>query len=154
MRPQIYLLDIDPYQCAVMHTDAHLLKYTPILIEVLRAVHAETHPYKKHIITKWCGGDAEYAWLSELVTNLIKEITFRFDICPEEYLASLHVLIKVSNTRMPKRWLQLLPKAIQGEPVKAYREFYCTTQQGATWTKRNAPNWFKGPEQGALNFNL
>jgi hypothetical protein len=155
MRPQVFLLNEDPLQCAVMYSDEHLTESIPVLIEVLRAVHAERHSFKNHILTKWCGGPAEYSWLSMLTRQLINEAAFRFDVWLEEYQESLHVLpTPQADMRKPKRWLQLLPKAIHGQPVKAYQEYYCTTQQGATWTKRGAPSWFKGPEQGALNFNL
>ncbi len=155
MRPQVYLLDEDPHQCAVMYSDEHLIESIPVLLEVMRAVHADHHPFKHHILTKWCGGYNEYNWLNVLTAQLIKETKFRFGVCPEEYLESLHVLPRLKSTEYkPRRWLQLLPKAIQGQPIKAYQQFYCTAQQGATWTRRGAPSWFKGPEQGTLNFNL
>jgi len=156
MRPQVFLLDEDPHQCAEMYSDEHLAASIPVLIEVMRAVHAEKHPFKHHIVTKWCGSDQAYNWVNVLVAKMIKEVHYRFDIDTEQMLEDLHTLRhkNITTKELPKRWLQLVPKAIQGRPVEAYQEFYRTTQQGATWTKRGAPSWFKGPEQSAFTFNL
>lgn len=156
MRPQVFLLDEDPHQCAEMYSDEHLVASIPVLIEVMRAVNAEKHPFKHHILTRWCGSEPAYNWVNVLVAKMIKEMHYRFEIDTEQMLEDLHTLRhkNITTKELPKRWLQLVPKAIQGQPIKAYQEFYCNTQQGATWTKRGAPSWFKGPEQSAFTFNL
>ena len=153
MKPQLFLLDYDPRVCAQSHTDEHLIACIPILTEIMRAVDAEVHPYKNNIITKWCGNDANYAWVNVLVAKMIKEVQYRFNIDTDQMLDDLHTLKKHDNGIQPKRWLQLLPQAIAGQPVEAYRQYYCNTQLGATWTKRGAPGWFNVAEQSAFAFN-
>lgn len=154
MKPQLFLLDLDPRVCAQSYSDEHLIGYVTILTEILRAVDAEVHPYKNNIITKWCGNDAAHSWVNRLIANMIKEIQYRFaGINTDNMLDDLHTLREHKVTALPARWLQLVPKAMSGEPVKAYREYYCETQQFATWTRRGAPSWFVGKEQRAFNFN-
>lgn len=153
MKPQLFLLDLDPKKCAQSYSDAHLIDYIPILTEILRATEAETHPYKRHILARWCGNNDAYSWVNILVAKMISEVNFRFGIDTDRMLEDLHMLKSKGATAKPKRWLQLVPNAIQGEPVKAYQEYYRNTQQGATWTKRGAPSWFNTGEQTAFNFN-
>ena len=154
MRLQVYLLDKAPQQCAEMYSDEHLVPSISVLIAVLQAVDEEEHPFKKHILTRWCGGSAEYSWVGELIEALIAEAIFRFGVDFTKERIQVYHLMKERYTRVePRRWLQLIPKVVQGQPVQAYQEFYCSTQQGATWTKRGAPSWFKAPEQRAITFN-
>jgi hypothetical protein len=152
MKPQLFLLDLDPAICAQSYTDAHLLAYIPILTEIMRSVDAEVHPYKRHILSKWCGNKAAYNWVNILVAKMIKEAEYRFNIDTDRMLEDLHTLAKHKAEGLPARWLQLIPDAQQGNPVKAYREYYSSTQRGATWTKRQAPSWFNNGEQTAFNF--
>ena len=153
MKPQLFLLSLEPTICAQSYTDEHLIAYIPILTEIMRSVNAEEHPYKRHILSKWCGSKPAYNWVNIFVANMIKEVEFRFSIDTDRMLEDLHTLAKHKSDELPKRWLQLLPNAIQGEPVRAYQEYYRSTQQGATWTRRGAPSWFNTGEQTALNFN-
>lgn len=153
MKPQLFLLSLEPAICAQSYTDEHLIAYIPILTEIMRSVNAEVHPYKRHILSKWCGSKSAYNWVNIFVAHMIEELEFRFDIDTDRLLEDLHTLAKYKSNELPKRWLQLIPNAIQGEPVKAYQEYYRSTQQGATWTRRGAPSWFSTGEQTALNFN-
>lgn len=153
MKPQLFLLDIDPAICAQSYTDEHLIAYIPILTEIMRATEAEEHPYKRHILTKWCGNNDAYSWVNILVAKMINEAKFRFSLDTDRMLKDLHTLKAKGSSARPKRWLQLLPNAVQGEPIKAYQDYYRNTQQGATWTKRGAPSWFNTGEQTAFNFN-
>lgn len=150
MKPQAFVLDSSPATCAKEYSDAHLVEHAPILIEVLRAVHAEKHLFKNHILTKWCGGSAEYTWLFDLTSHMIKEIKYRFSTECEELSTALHVLKPPQDFRTPRRWLQLIPNPISKQPVEAYRKYYNETQQGSTWTKRQVPKWFTGAVQKSL----
>jgi hypothetical protein len=150
MKPQAFILDFNPAMCAQDYCDEHLVEYAPILIEVLRATRAEKHPFKNHILTKWCGGSSEYAWLWKLAKSMLKEVEYRFGIEMEELAESLFVLDPPADNREPRRWLQLIPKPISGKPVEAYQQFYLATQQGSTWTKRQVPKWFTGAVQQSL----
>jgi hypothetical protein len=150
MKPQLFILDFDPTTCAQSYTDTHLVEYIPILIEVMRAVDAEKHPFKNHILAKWCGSKSAYNWVNILVAKMIKEAEHRFAVDTEKWLEDLHTLEKRRSDELPSRWLQLIPKPISGKPVEAYQRFYITTQQGSTWTKRQVPKWFTGAVQQSL----
>lgn len=152
MKPQLFLLDETPALIAQSYSDTHLVQYIPILTEVMRAVDAERHPYKNHILVKWCGGSAEYTFVNILVAHMIKELAYRFGVDTDLMLDDLHTLKKHTTKATPRRWLQLIPKPIAKEPIKAYRAFYNTEYQSSTWTKRQVPKWFTGAVQQSLIF--
>ena len=155
MKPQLYLLDEVYTSCAYAYADQHVQEHPPILLEVLRAVNAEAHPLKKHILVRLATGPTEYSWLYRFTQRLLLECEHRFHVDKSELMDALRLLPlpTASPNHKPKRWLQLLPKAEAGQAVKAYRQYYQDTYSGASWTKRGPPEWWVAATQQALPFN-
>ena len=151
----IFVLDQNIKACAQYHCDQHvskmILESVQILCTVLNRKGIDT-PYRsthmKHPCVLWAQQSFEnFCWLKSLVEELNSEYRWRYDKAKDH--ASMAVLAAIDDERFEARGLtsfaQAMPESYKrlGDPVVAYRSFYCGEKAGfATWKKRDAPHWW------------
>lgn len=155
----IFYLDNDPKQCAIMHCDKHVVKMIVETAQLLSTAHhvldgdtgkpiyKTTH--KNHPSAIWCRqSDSNYVWLWCLLVSLCKEYTHRY--------GKIH---KCQWSGLVKE-LMTLPANIQqgpftpptpampdeyktGESLTSYHNYYNGPKRSfAVWTNRTIPQWF------------
>jgi hypothetical protein len=151
----IFLLDQNIETCAQYHCDQHvakmILESVQILCTALNKKGIAT-PYRsthmQHPCVLWAGESFDnFYWLKLLVEELNREYRWRYDK-PKDH-ASIAVLAAIDVERFEANGLtpfaQAMPEVYKrpGDPVRAYRDFYCGEKAGfATWKKRSAPHWW------------
>ena len=152
----IFLLDTDPYKCAVYHNDKHVVKMILETAQLLCGVHwvlDSEAPYKlshkNHPCAIWTRECIEnYVWLCDLGLALSKEYSHRYnkrhksqDIIEWCYdtLPSLR-----TNGDITPFALAMPDECKVGDAVESYREYYMTEKRSlASWKMRSQPQWFK-----------
>ena len=152
----IFVLDTDPYKCAVYHNDKHTVKMILETAQLLCGVHwvnDSEAPYKlshkNHPCAIWSRECIEnYVWLCDLGMALSKEYTHRYnkrhksqDIIEWCYgnLPNLR-----SNGDITPFALAMPDECKIGDAVESYREYYMKEKRSlASWKMRNQPEWFK-----------
>ena len=153
----IFLLDLNPAECAKMHGNRHVVKMILETCQLLCTVWLMTTPdasfipYKKthanHPCSKWARtSQANYVWLCELGRELCKEYTFRYGKTHK-----CEAIILCLSDRIPnipdEGWTppaQAMPDKYKNatDPVDAYREYYRHEKTHLhVWKKRDAPDW-------------
>lgn len=152
----IFILDKDIKKCAQYHCDQHVVKMilesAQLLCTSLRKKGFEppyksTHP--KHPCTLWLEESYDnHLWLRELMRELNEEYKYRYN--KEADHSSMKVLEAIKDMKYESNGLTEFPQAMPdeykcpGDPVKAYRAFYCGDKKKfAKWTRRPKPSWFK-----------
>ena len=152
----IFVLDTDPYKCAVYHNDKHVVKMILETSQILFGVHwveGGEAPYKlshrNHPCSIWSRECIEnYVWLCDLGLTLSKEYTHRYnkrhksqDIIEWCYdnLPKLR-----SNGDLTPFALAMPDECKVGDAVDSYREYYMREKRSlASWKMRSTPKWFK-----------
>ncbi|WP_394251073.1 pyrimidine dimer DNA glycosylase/endonuclease V [Vibrio profundi] len=151
----IFILDSDIKKCAQYHCDQHVVKMILESVQMLCTVLNKkgfTTPYKsthiKHPCVLWLEESFDnLLWLRSLALELNKEYKFRYSKDVDH--KSIAVLEKIDTHIYSSIGLTPFPQAmpeqykVAGDPVKAYRNFYCGDKaKFAKWTKRSPPKWF------------
>jgi len=152
----IFLLDTDPYKCAVYHNDKHVVKMILETAQLLCGVHwvlDSEAPYKlshkNHPCAIWTRECIEnYIWLCDLGLALSKEYSHRYnkrhksqDIIEWCYdtLPSLR-----TNGDITPFALAMPDECKIGDAVESYRVYYMTEKRSlGSWKMRSQPQWFK-----------
>lgn len=156
----IFLLDDDIERCAQYHCDQHvgkmILESVQILCTALNLRDIKT-PYRSthrhHPCVKWAGESYDnFIWLTELSKALNREFCWRYE--REQSHASMQVLACIEKHQFESKGLtpfaQAMPEQykVAGDPVTAYRAFYCAEKSSfARWKKRAIPPWFAAGEK-------
>lgn len=151
MKLPFFVLDFNVTKCAESYTDQHLMEAPSAMCEVLRAANSDSHPLKKHVLTKWCLAAENYTWMRYFVIALLSEQIHRFGDCQREVADEFWAIPKWQAKKEAVRFLQLVPVTIPGDPLTAYRNYYQEEFKGAAWTKRKAPKWWAAPSQRTLD---
>lgn len=158
----IFLLSLDPEQCAKMHCSKHVVKMILESTQILCAAHhtnnnGYTPPYKlthkNHPCTVWVRQSiTNYWWLCKLAVSLCKEYTYRYGkvhACQQhiEALVGEFPLIPDIGFTSP---VQAMPDQykVEGDPVSAYRAYYLGDKQRMLYWSgrvkdREIPTWVK-----------
>jgi hypothetical protein len=157
----LVVLDKHPQRCAQAYADADLNALPSVYIETLRQAHIgrSNGPIPRHVLAKWALGQLQFVWLSWLIAEMLDEQWERFEACNEEISEELSSIVLTDGMQDPRdlplmapRFLQLIPYKIPGEPVAAYRKWYCENTEVPSWTYRGAPSWWVDPVQTTFNF--
>jgi hypothetical protein len=152
----IFLLDTDPYKCAVYHNDKHVVKMILETAQLLCGVHwvlDSEAPYKlshkNHPCAIWTRECIEnYVWLCDLGLALSKEYSHRYnkrhksqDII--EWCYDNKPSLRTNGDITPFA-LAMPDECKIGDAVESYREYYMTEKRSlASWKMRSQPQWFK-----------
>lgn len=164
----IFVLDELPQLAARYHCDKHVIKMilesAQILCTslVMNGVDPIDVPYKpthsNHPCVVWARSDlANWKWLYNLIFELDKEYRFRYE---KTLNHGAYAKIKAYNlfARASYEWNNLFEKnkgsmfvqcmpekyKIEGDPVKAYRNYYIEEKyEFATWKKDRTPHWWQ-----------
>ena len=158
----IFYLHTDPYKCAEMHTDKHVVKMILESAQLLSTAHhlldgdslseeMRNSIYKKthesHPSAIWVRmSDEHYAWLFYLFDALLHEYTYRYGKIHSserllEYLCEPPKNIRAYGFCEPA---QAMPEQYKHptNSVIAYRKYYNNEKCHLfAWTKRNVPHW-------------
>lgn len=160
----IFYLDEDPFSCAKMHCDKHVVKMLLEYAQLMSTAHRVLNPedcretlYKathiNHPSAIWARQTSRnYLWLFELWDNLLCEYTARYNryhksqtLWPQLIFVPKSIPIG-EMTPMP----QCMPAQhkIDGDAVGAYRNYYIAEKaKFATWKNGAIPRWMKNYEQ-------
>ena len=149
----IFILDLNPVQCAKYHCDKHVIKmileYGQLLSNAHWSVGKEGICRKSHFnhpCSIWARFSIEnYKWLSELAVVLCDEYTYRYD--------KTHAWadkIKWLKNNVPDLSAAGLTPFVQAMPdycrsndaVQAYRKYYKEEKRHiVSWKRRMVPEW-------------
>lgn len=152
----IFVLDTDPYKCAVYHNDKHVVKMILETAQLLCGVHwvgGSEAPYKlshrNHPCAIWSRECIEnYIWLCDLGMALSREYSHRYnkrhksqDIIEWCYDNKPNLR---SNGDITPFALAMPDECKVGNAVESYRVYYITEKRSlASWKMRSIPTWFK-----------
>lgn len=151
----IFVLDTDPYKCAVYHNDKHVVKMILETAQLLCGVHwvdGSEAPYKlshrNHPCAIWSRECIEnYIWLCDLGMALSREYSHRYnkrhksqDIIEWCYDNKPNLR---SNGDLTPFALAMPDECKVGNVVESYRAYYMVEKRGfAVWKNREVPQWF------------
>lgn len=158
----IFILDIDPEQCAVYHNNKHVIKLVTEGVQLLsNAMHyyeLKSAPHKishfNHPCSRWVReSKSNWLWLWGLCNALGNEYTYRYD---RKHLSHIKLLQYIPNN--PNiidlgltPFANCTPYKLNLNVVDAYRLYYVTHKNHiAFWKKRNIPNWYKNIKENLL----
>lgn len=153
----IFILSLDPRECAEWHVDRHVVKMILEYCQLLCTAHWVLDPddshdslYRKthvnHPCAKWVRESIHnYMWLVRLLECLLDEYTFRYG----KIHASARLLetLRIPPDNIPLRPMTPFALAMGdeykvGNALESYREYY---RHGKThlhsWKKRTPPNF-------------
>lgn len=145
----IFVLDTDPSLAAQYHCDKHVVKMilesAQMLSTALGQGYRPTHP--NHPCTLWVKQSRENAeWLIQLVSflNIEWQLRYKHADCHKSY--KLIISIRKRLDVLPSNGLTPFALAMpdeykQADPVAAYRAYYHTKRDIATWLN-GAPYWW------------
>lgn len=152
----IFVLDTDPYKCAVYHNDKHVVKMILETAQLLCGVHwvdGSEAPYKlshrNHPCAIWSRECIEnYIWLCDLGMALSREYSHRYnkrhksqDIIEWCYDNKPNLR---SNGDLTPFALAMPDECKVGNVVESYRAYYMVEKRGfSVWKNRSIPQWFK-----------
>jgi hypothetical protein len=151
----IFVLDMDPKICAQYYNDRHTVK---IILEAAQLLsnahwHYGTGPFRKVFFNHPCSiwareSKANYKWLAQLADELCHEYTFRYnkDHAWHEQIHWLFNNIPDLPDIPMTEIRQAMPDycKIVGNPVQAYRNYYCKEKTHiAVWKNRDIPEWYR-----------
>lgn len=151
----IFVLSLDPRECAEWHVDRHVIKMILEYCQLLCTAHHVLDPddsheslYKKthvnHPCAKWVRESLQnYMWLLGLLKCLLDEYTFRYD----KVHASTRLLghLEIPPDNIPLRPMTPFALAMPdeykiGTAIQSYREYY---RRGKihlhSWKRREKP---------------
>lgn len=164
----IFVLDLEPKQCAEYHNNRHAVKMVVEYAQLLCGVHHMTEqaigqaigqateqvPYKlshkNHPCSIWARECLEnYIWLCDLGLELSKEYTHRYGKRHKS-----QDIIEWCMTNLPNlpELGDITPFAlampdeckVEGDTVESYRRYYIMEKQSiANWKMREIPKWYK-----------
>lgn len=152
----IFVLDTDTMNCALYHSDRHVVKMVlesaQMLCTVLHqngiaAPYRPTHAH--HPCTLWTGASlSNWIWLRNLALALNDEYRFRYGRERDHASAVIAGALPVPPIRDLglTEFAQAMPEEyrVPGDAVTAYRRFYIKEKSGfASWTGRPVPSWFE-----------
>ena len=152
----IFVLDLDPEQCAMYHVDRHVVKMILETTQLLNnAVYRHNNvipiykiTHNNHPASIWASKTkSNFIWLNNLGLSLCKEYTYRYGKIHkcQEYLE----LFSKRDFNLPDGdltdFVQCMPNEYKAEnAVDAYRRYYIGAKQSlAKWTNRTIPYWWK-----------
>jgi hypothetical protein len=161
----IFRLSGDPYTCAEMHCDQHVVKMvletaqmlstawrmTPDDNEYADKHHLYKETHKNHPSAMWVRhGVLNYFWTVHLLEHLCKEYTHRYNKhhASERLLPAFKDACPNPTTfiKFPIPFPQCMPKKykVEDDPVAAYRNYYWREKaRFAEWNRgRPAPSWW------------
>lgn len=149
----IFVLDVNPSECAKMHYDKHVVKMileqTQIMCTVLDGLgysvpYKSTH--KNHPCTKWSRESlSNYLWLREMTLELHKEFQYRYGKLHKAGLVAESLPIPNIKDFGLTPFAQAMPDEYRNKNfVKAYRDYYKFGKSDLIkYTKREIPSWLK-----------
>ena len=152
----IFVLDINPKNCAKYHCDKHVVKMILESVQLLCGVHwtlGNSAPYKlshrNHPCSIWVRECIEnYVWLCDLTMELCKEYTYRYGKTHKSQQILEWCMINIPN--LPENgditpFALAMPDEYKVEcPVESYRNYYRGAKTSfATWKNREVPEWFE-----------
>ena len=164
----LFLLAIDPTECALAHSDKHVVK---MILEATQMLTTAWHcamlplvwtfvPYKathvNHPCTIWTRQSLEnYNWHLELMACLLWEYTRRYNKTHKS-VELYQWLLHNTPLHFPQQGRTPFPICMKDEykvgddPIQSYRKYYIKDKvRFAKWEPRaETPDWFK---QGVLN---
>ena len=159
----IFVLMLDPEECAKHHCDKHVVKMILETAQILCAVHYITEsphppPYKKthskHPCVLWTAESLDnYLWLVALGRALAAEYVFRYSTQEKPKSHKSLQVIEWAAAHLPPleaKGVTTRPQAmpdhyrVDGDPVSAYRAYYMGEKaELLTYTRREVPNWLR-----------
>lgn len=151
----IFVLDYNQERCAQYHCDKHVVKmileYAQILSTNIRLTsgldvgYRTTH--RNHPCTVWARESlSNWLWLKELSNQLNIEYKHRYNHSSNH--KSYDVIESLPIPNIDDIGLTAFPQAMPDyckveDAVDAYRLYYIREKSSiASWTKRNAPDWY------------
>ena len=151
----IFVLDYNQERCAQYHCDKHVVKmileYAQILSTNVRLTseldvgYRVTH--RNHPCTIWARESlSNWLWLKELARQLNIEYRYRYKNIYNH--KSYDVIESLPIPNIDDVGLTAFPQAMPDyckveDAVDAYRLYYIREKSSiASWTKRNAPDWY------------
>jgi len=148
----IFLLDLHPYYCAIMHVDKHVIK---MILETCQLLCSAVHicgnyepcyklTHKNHPCSIWTRQSIEnYKWLCQLGKALCSEYTYRYGKTHkcQQYIEDLEENPPdLPSIGFTKPAMAMPDEYKHQDPVLAYRKYYAND-------KKNLHSW-KGKIQG------
>jgi hypothetical protein len=149
----IFVLGHTPKDCALYHTDKHVVKMILESAQMLCTAINESGgiaPYRSTHINHPCNIWARtsiqnWCWLKNLTYSLNEEYKFRYgDKEHKSWLAIKDLPLPNLPDIGFTPFAQAMPDQYKDptNPVKAYREYYKNEKQHLfSWKKRNTPGW-------------
>ena len=157
----IFILDEQPEQCALLHADKHVVK---MILEHAQLMCTAHHlqpnlivdyeiPYKathvNHPCAKWVRESIQnYQWLYNMTFALNKEYVYRYDKNVNH--KSWDAIVDLPYPDLPDIGMTAFALAmpdeckIDGFPVASYRKYYNNEKQHLLkWKSRETPPWIK-----------
>lgn len=153
----IFRLDDDPHVCAQYHNDRHVVKMVTEYCQLLSTAHRcsgsdydelyqSTHV--NHPSNIWIRqGRDNYAYVYQLLCELVREFDYRFDSTKHQRAKSLLDVLSKTPKRIPVGGTPMLlampAKYEHPSPVSAYRSYYIGDKQHlAVWSGRSVTEWY------------
>lgn len=143
----VFFLDRDPSRAARMLCDKHVVKMTLETAQILSTIVGG--PYKpthaRHPSVLWAADNPGWVW--EHFMALLDEYTYRYGKTHKcaEVARFISSRLPSSPAKLVTSPAQCMPQVYQQkDPVRAYRDYYCSEKAGfARWERgRPAPSWF------------
>ena len=160
----LFILSLNPIECASMMMDKHVVKIILEAIQMLCSAKRLLDPddpicerlykvaHKNHPVTIWVRSSLEnYNWTLDLVDAMHKEWQYRYN---HSKIHKSYVIALMLRENPPKDFsysgLTAFAKAMPEEykciedPIEAYRQYYKSEEKRriASWKKREKPEWF------------
>jgi hypothetical protein len=147
----IFVLDLNPRECAKSHCDKHVVKMILESAQLLCSAHPSGAPYKhthfNHPCAKWVRHCIEnYNWLLELALELCIEYTNRYKrthLTEAVLMWLAHYPPPLPSLGATTEYALAMPDEYKCEDaVKSYRQYYRSEKlKIATWTNSPKPLW-------------
>lgn len=156
----VFYLDSDPKQCAMLHTDKHVVKMILEYAQLLSTAHyvcdgaTPEGMYKpthiNHPSAVWVRkSEHNYIWLCNLLLALCSEYTYRYaKIHKVEREGLCYLLLKNVPKNIGKElWSEPTPAMpdeykVKGDSLTSYRKYYASAKTHLhAWKKRSIPSF-------------
>jgi len=151
----IFTLDYDPYQAAVLHCDKHVVKMitesvqllsTAVRLSGIDAGYRKTH--MNHPSNIWARESlSNWLWIKALTEGLHDEWKYRYNHPESRIHKAYGVMCELPHPNIKDIGLTpfalAMPEQFRKEdPVESYRHYYAVDKKHLhVWSKRNTPDW-------------
>ena len=156
----IFYLDRDPVQCAMMHCDKHVVKMILEYAQLLSTAHhvIDVEPridcyratHKNHPSAVWARDNrSNYHWLWKLLDNLLVEYNFRYGKTHKTESSGIFENLRKLPYELPGGKFtdppQCMPDYCKApDAVIGYRNYYIKEKSYmARWKNTDSPLWYK-----------